>query len=133
MVDTNCLLNNWAPVSDKHDLQWTQRSHDTESWLCTIFLWFLETGTYVSSSDGEPELKRQRVEFATAVSDGHTYSVVMSDDSSAVAAMQAINNGLGDMTHQITDAAGVSGHITIPVTITTESQLQVSAIVRRHL
>lgn len=83
-----------------------------------------ETVAFVSSSDGEPELKRQRVEYTTAVSDGHTYSVVMSDDSSAVAAMQAINHSLGNMTHQMTDATGVSGHITIPVTITTDSQLQ---------
>ena len=52
----------------------------------------------------------------------------MSDDSSAVAAMQAITHSLGDITHQITDASGVSGHITIPVTITTDSQLQVRII-----
>ena len=82
-----------------------------------------ETETYVSSSDAEPELKRQRLEFATT-ENGHTYSMVMSsDDTSAVAAMQAINHSLGDISHQISDVT--TSHITIPVTITTDSQIQV--------
>jgi hypothetical protein len=82
----------------------------------------LDTETYVASSDGEPELKRQRLEFATT-DNGHTYSMVMSsDDTSAVAAMQAINH-LGDIGHQISDVT--TGHITIPVSMTTDSQIQV--------
>ena len=88
-----------------------------------MIFYFSETETYVSSSDGEPELKRQRLEFATT-DNGHTYSMVMSsDDTSAVAAMQAINHTLGDISHQISDVT--TGHITIPVTITTDSQIQV--------
>ncbi|XP_046861308.1 zinc finger protein 143-like isoform X2 [Xenia sp. Carnegie-2017] len=73
--------------------------------------------TYVSSSD-DPDLKRPRLEF-TSTDNGRTYSMVMSsDDTSAVAAMQAINSSLSDMSDVTT------GHITIPVTITTDSQLQ---------
>ena len=84
--------------------------------------YFSDTETYAASSDGEPEIKRQRLEFATT-DNGHTYSMVMSSDDTAVAAMQAINHSLGDISHQISDVT--TGHITIPVTITTDSQIQV--------
>ena len=81
--------------------------------------------------DVEPAIKRQRLEFAEAMQGNHSFSqavpVVVADEAS-VAALQAMDadGSLAEMQQQITEGASVSGHIAIPVAISTDSGIQMS-------
>ena len=72
--------------------------------------------------------KRQRIEYTDNMQGNPAFShgvpVVVTDEAS-VAAIQAMDGSLAQMQHHISDGAAVTGHIAVPVAITTDASFKV--------